>query len=202
MFDPNRNRSKVAYLKRIHSFYHRRKQMCASVMVISADIKFRDTLEEDQVASFENEILSVTEDEVFVPLYQWYNADFFMNDIEAFYDNCKELKAKPKGNIFMVKRETDADDAETTQVCIKLGVKSYETDDECTFKVMVKKNETKKRKTFTEEEKIQLFKEYWELKKEVPKPKDVYKDFRIGTFYNTCKKNTELMAALKEIQKK
>lgn len=174
--------------------------MCAVVMVISADVKFRDTLDESQVEAFSETSFTITEDEVLIPMYEWFKEEFFESDLDSVYADCKSMKAKLKGNIFLVRKENEDEGTEVTQHHIKLGVKEY-NEDECTFRVSATKSDGKKRKTFTEEEKVGLFKEYWESKKKLPPPKEVYKEFRIGTFYATCKKNEQLMKALNEIQK-
>lgn len=175
-------------------------EMCASVMVIHHDIKFKDTLTTEQVEIYAESSFTITEDRVIIPQYVWFKEEFFTADLDELYAFCTDEKVKVKGNIFIVRKQSDDDEFEPTQQHIKIGVKGYEIED-CSFNVTLRhSNNGEKKKALTEEEKIALFKEYWEKKRKIPPPKEVYKDFRIGTFYNTCKKNGDLLNVMNTIQ--
>lgn len=173
--------------------------MCAVVMIIASDIKFKNSLSDEEIESYSGSIFTVTEDGVDASLYTWVKEEFFDGELDELYQFAKENSNKLKGHVFIVRKAEDREDCETIQYDIKLGAKDYESD-ECKFNITVRKQREKK-KVLTQDEKLALFKEYWELKRKEPPAKEVYKDFRIGAFYNTCKKNADLLAVLTDIQK-
>lgn len=170
--------------------------MCASLLVIDYDVKFGSTITGDQIDSFGEQSFSLTESGLYIQRYVWFQQQFFEQDLNELYQLCKEDKIKVKGNIFVAHREHDDD--EPTQMCIKLDNKGYEMIS-CTFLITMRKGNGSKKKPFTTDEKLSLFKEYWEVKHEPPAPTEVYKEFKIGTFYNNCLKHSELMQALNNI---
>lgn len=174
----------------------------ASVMVIACDVKFSDSLRSDQLDSFNEEYgdssFELSEDGLYMPMYEWFQQQFFEADLDELYEFCRSEHVKLKGNIYMIKREVK--DGDYQQVHVKLGSKVYEMID-CTFSINVRKGGANKRKVLSNDDKLALFKEYWESKQRIPNSNEVYKDFRIGSFYATCKKNSDMMDSLNSILK-
>lgn len=172
--------------------------MCASVMVIGYDVKFKDSISPELVDIYvDDSAFKVTTDEVIIPKYVWFNQEFFDADLDELYAFCRDENVKVKGDIYVVRRESETSDP--MQQHIKLKSTSYDIN-ECTFNITVKSANKTKRKPLTEEEKIALYKEYWDAKRKPPPPKEVYKEFRIGTFYASCKKNGDLLQIIEDIQ--
>ena len=74
------------------------------------------------------------------------------------------------------------------------------TNEICDINIIVKsKNKNEKGKTLTLEEKIELFKRYWEEKHELPPEKEIYNGFNIGRFYAMCLKNENVMTMVHDI---
>lgn len=170
--------------------------MCASLLVVAYDVTFGSTLTADQIDSFGDQSFSLTDSGLCIPCYVWFQHQFFEQDLDELYHLCHEDHIKVKGNIFVAHREHDED--EPTQMCIRLDNKGYELIP-CTFMITMKKSGGSKKKALTTEEKVGLFKEYWEIKRQPPTPTEVYKEFRIGSFYSTCLKNSEMMQTLNSI---
>lgn len=166
-------------------------------MVIASDIKFTSTLNPEQLENYiEDTTFDVSVDGVEIPKFEWFKQDFFESELDELYEFCRDVKAKVKGNIFLVRK--DGDDGEPIQHHVKLGSKEYDFN-ECSFSISVRKS-GEKRKTLTQDEKVALFKEYWDKKHQIPPPKEVYKDFKLGMFYNQCKKNGDLLQLMENIQ--
>ena len=163
-------------------------------MIISSNVQFKDSIPLDVAETYAESSFTVTENDVTIPLYEWYKEDTFNAELDELYAFCRDTKSKVKGNIFLVRKANDDVGTDLVQHCIKLGTKSYKMD-ECSFIISVRSNKPKK-KSLTEDEKVALFKEYWESKHQVPPPKEVYKDFRIGAFYESCKRNGDMLHVL------
>lgn len=164
-------------------------------MVIAATIKFGDTITSDQIANFPNVSFEVGEDGIYPIMYEWYQRSGFDTDLDEMYEYCKSEKIKPRGAIYAVKREGEEGDPQ--QLCIKLDAKGYEYI-EGSFTITMKKDGPKK-KALKLEDKIALFREYWNRNHRVPNPSEVFKDFKVGAFYKTCLKNSETMEMVNEI---
>ena len=176
--------------------------MCAKVMVLTSKISFKTTPNQEQIDDFPSQTLFMPEDDnIVIDNYKWFEEDVLMSDIETLYSYCDDNKIKIKGNILFVKKEDDDEDADVdvSQHCIKFGSKEV-TDTECSFSITCRKQGERK-KPLTLDEKIALYEEYWQTKHEVPPPKEIYKGFRIGSFYSTCKKNGDVMQTLNDIEK-
>lgn len=169
--------------------------MSEQIMVIASNIRFSDTLTSEQVDNFPNISFGVEEDGLYPLMYEWYRRNQFDVDLDEMYEYCKRDKIKPKGSLFAVIRESEDNDVQ--QVCVKLDAKGYEYI-EGTFCITMKKEGTKK-KTLKLEEKLELFREFWNRNRRIPNPSEIYKDFKIGSFYKTCIKNAEAMESLNEI---
>lgn len=169
--------------------------MSEQIMVIAGSITFAETLASDQVEGFPNIGFTCDDNGVYPVMYEWYQREGFDRDLDEMYEYVRDEKLKPKGTIFAVKRESEDDDPQ--QICIKLDRKGYEYID-CNFNVSMRSDKPKK-KALKLEDKLKLFKEYWQKHHKVPNPGEVYKDFKVGAFYKTCLKNSEVMEQVNEI---
>ena len=172
--------------------------MCAKVMVLASKISFKTTPKQDQLTGFPNQTLfDITDDGLVIDTFQWFEEDVFNASINDAYNYCNDVKLKLKGNMLTVRREGE-DTNDVTNHCIKFGAREV-TDTQCTFNISCRKQGEKK-KALTIDEKIALYEEYWAMNHEVPPPKEVYKNLRIGAFYSTCRKNGDVMQTLNDIE--
>lgn len=168
------------------------------VLVLASKIAFKSTPSDEQLAEANvQSLFEITDEGVLIDCYKWFDDDVFEADLDGLYDFCTNTKLKLKGTIYVVKREDEESDP--IQYTIKLGSKEA-TIEECAFNITVKR-QGEKRKLLTIDEKLALYEEYYSKFKKQPPPKEVYKDFRIGAFYNTCVKNSEVMNCINDIEK-
>lgn len=177
------------------SFLSYPETMSEQIMVIASNVSFSETLTLDQVDGFPNIGFKCDENGVYPVMYEWYQRSGFERDLDEMYEYVKDERLKVKGTIFAVKREGENSDPQ--QVCIKLDRKGYEYI-ECSFNVSMRSDKPKK-KSLKLEDKLALFKEYWTKHHKVPGPSEIYKDFKVGAFYKTCQKNSEVMEQVNEI---
>ena len=165
------------------------------ILVLACKLQFRSTINETSIESFNNDFFELTDNGVSVNGIDWFEQDHFQEEIENLIAFSREIKNKIKGVVLVYVRSPN-DNIETGKYHITSKEWSYSP---CEINISVKAKEKEKPKVLTESEKLALFKEYWDTKKTAPKKNEIYKGFRIGTFYTSAMKNEDLIAALKDI---
>ena len=163
-------------------------------MIMSSKLELNNSMTSDQIKGFSNLYFNITANNVEAPLFEWIDDDRFMNELDRLKIYAKNLKNKVKGEIYVTKKDKDGNLSQG-----KIKVASAVSYEPCELAIMPKKNKDEKSKPLTEEEKIQLFREFWETKGVLPAKTEVYKGFRIGQFYSTLIKNGATLDMLSDI---
>ena len=169
-------------------------EMSNKIMIVSAKLTLNNSLTPDQISKFSNLYWSVSSESVEIPMFEWLDEGRFMSETDGMRNYIKNLKNKVKGELFVTRKDKDDN---IGQGKIKIG--SGVTFEPCEFTIMLKKNKDDKPKPLTEEEKILLFREYWETKGVLPAKTEVYKGFKIGQFYAMLVKNGTTLDMLSDI---
>lgn len=165
------------------------------VLVLACRIKFNSTVNEQALSNYNNNYFDILENEVNISNIDWFDKESFEEEIENLITFSHEIKNKIKGDVLVYVKGTD-DGVETGKYHITSKGSKFST---CDVNITVKQERKEKPKQLTEDEKIALFKEYWEKKHSAPGKNEIYKGFRIGSFYSTAMKNEDLITALKMI---
>ena len=167
----------------------------SKVLVLACKILFKSTVNESNISSFVNDYFELNENGVSVNSVDWFDRENFENEIDNLIAFSKEIKNKIKGDVLVyVKNEDDS----VVTGRYKISTKEWKYSN-CDVNITVKQKQKEKPKILTENEKIALFKEYWDNKHAAPKKSEIYKGFHIGQFYTSAMKNEDLIAALKDI---
>ena len=165
------------------------------VLVLSCKVNFNSTVNEQALSNYNNNYFEVLENEVNIANIDWFDKGSFEEEIGSLIAFSGEIKNKIKGDVLVYTKYSD-DRVETGKYHITTKGLKYSP---CDVSISVRKEKKEKPKQLTEEEKIALFREYWEKKHSAPGKSEIYKGFRIGSFYATAMKNEDLIAALKGI---
>ena len=165
------------------------------VLVLACKIRFRNTINEEAISSFANDYFELNENEVSISTIDWFDRDNFEEQVDNLITFSREIKNKIKGDVLVYVKSAD-DSVMTGKYHITAKEWSFS---KCDLNISVRSERKEKPKQLTEEEKIALFREYWENKHEAPTKNEIYKGFRIGAFYTAAMKNEELISSLKDI---
>ena len=165
------------------------------VLVLACKVAFRSTINEESISSFTNDYFELEDNQVNVSMVDWFDQGNFEEQIDNLITFAREIKNKIKGDVLVYVK--GADDSVTTG---KYHITTKEWGfSRCDINITVRQDKKEKPKQLTEEEKVALFREYWDSKHTAPAKNEIYKGFRIGAFYTTAMKNEDLIAALKDI---
>ena len=165
------------------------------ILVLSCKVSFRSTINEESISSFANDYFELDDNTVNISSVDWFDQGNFEEQIDNLITFAREIKNKIKGDVLVYVK--GADDSVTTG---KYHITSKEWGfSRCDINITVRQGKKEKPKQLTEEEKVALFREYWEAKHTAPAKNEIYKGFRIGSFYTSAMKNEDLIAALKDI---
>lgn len=167
----------------------------SKVLVLACKIKFNSTVNELALSNYNNNYFDVLENEVNVSNIDWFDKESFEEEIENLITFSQEIKNKIKGDVLVYVKGSD-DSVETGRYHITSKGSKFSS---CDVNITVRQEKKEKPKQLTEDEKIALFREYWDKKHSAPGKNEVYKGFRIGNFYTTAMKNEDLITALKGI---
>lgn len=167
----------------------------SKVLVLACKIKFKSTINEQSITSFTNDYFELSDNDVSVNGIDWFDKDNFEENLENLISFAHDIKNKLKGDVLVYVKTSD-DAVNTGKYHITSKGWKYST---CEINISVKAAAKDKPKALTEEEKIALFREYWENKHSAPAKNEIYKGFRIGAFYTTAMKNEDLITLLKDI---
>lgn len=127
----------------------------------------------------------------------WVRVSDILAAVESIRAVCKREKVKIKGCVYVMYRESSS--SELTSGCIKVNSR-HPVYTDCSIKITsVAEKKDEQTKKFTEEEKMQLFKEFYENNHKLPDKKEVYKEFKIGQFYEAAMKNKTMVTQIDEI---
>ena len=170
-------------------------------LIIQCNILFGTTLSEN----ISNSVLSSNSNIELIKdgsaarlcFFDWVRVSEILAAVEAIRSVCKREKVKIKGCIYLMYRESP--NTELTSGCIKVNSRHpVFTNSDIKITSVAEKKEDQPKK-FTEEEKMQLFKEYYENNHKLPDKKEVYKEFKIGQFYESAMKNKNMVSQIDEI---
>lgn len=171
--------------------------MSRDVMVLKANLSFTSSIPQQYVEEFSNCYFGICDDgNVTVPLMSWFERRGFEEELDELLHFAKQIKNKVKGEIIVCSRE--GDNMQEGRYKITRGQHEYEP---CEININVRKAKVMTSKPLTEEEKLNLFREFWKLKHAVPKSSEVYKGFRIGSFFTSMMKNQNAISIMNDIMK-
>ena len=173
-------------------------------IIVQQSITFGTSLSEQQTT----EIIGYCPDITFsddnssatIVFNDWTVMSTILRAVESIRTICKRDKITIKGNVFCLVRESP--NAQIRSGVIKINTR-HPVFTECQYKVTVlaekKENDGKK---LTNDEKMQLFREYYEEHHKIPEKKEMYKDFKVGQFYEAAMKNKDMVTQIDEIMEK
>ena len=165
------------------------------VLILACKLKFKSSIDESRIESFNNDYFELNDNEVNVSVVDWIEQENLEEQIDNLISFSREIKNKISGDVLVYVR-TPNESINTG----KYHVNSKEWGfTKCEINISVRKPSKDKAKQLTENEKIALFREYWNTKHTAPSKNEIYKGFKVGSFYNTAMKNEELIAALRDI---
>ena len=127
----------------------------------------------------------------------WTPVSEILTEIESIRSICKREKVKIKGCVYVMYRENS--NAIMSSGCIKVNSR-HPVYTDCSIKITtVSEKKEESAKKFTDEEKMQLFKEYYDNNHKLPDKKEVYKEFKVGLFYESAMKNKNMVSQIDEI---
>ena len=165
------------------------------ILVLACKVGFRSTVNERNIESFNNDYFELTDNGVNISNIDWFDEENFQNEIDNLIAFSREIKNKIKG-VILVYVKGPNDNVETGKYHVSSKEWSYSP---CEINISIKQKDKEKPKPLTENEKIALFREYWDAKHAAPKKNEIYKGFRIGSFYTAAMKNEDLITALRDI---
>ena len=163
-------------------------------MVLQAKLPLKSTVDPDSLSQFSNTFFELTDNQALVPCFEWLDKNAFESELDSMMKWLKKRKNKITGELLVATKEDD------NIMQGRYNVRSKLSFENCEIAMTIKKSRPQT-KALTDSEKLSLFKEYWEQKKEIPKPSEVFKGFRIGSFYATLIKNESWMEQLQSIMK-
>ena len=167
-------------------------QMSAQVMPISIKLTLKNSFTPEQLQTFSNLYFDSTDNNIVISLFEWYDKDTFERELTNLLSYVKTNKNKCSGEILVNIRENET----ITQGQYKVRSKFEFSPCDLVISLRKPKQQTK---GLSEEEKIKIFKKYWDAKHSVPAKNEVYEGFRIGQFYSSLLKNDAAFKVLNEI---
>lgn len=169
--------------------------MNSKVFVLTTKLTLDSTISQQHLSEFNNMYFAIDENSISVSNVDWFNKDSFEEELDNLITFIKQIKNKIKGEILVYVK--DGDDV-FYQGRYKVSTKAIDFE-QCELNINVKKAKGEKPKTLTEAEKLDLFREYWEEKQKVPGKSEVYKGFRLGTFFVNMMRNQNTIEVLNQI---
>ena len=167
----------------------------SKILVLACKIAFKSTINEQSIEHFTNDYFEITDNGINVSVVDWFDKSNFEDEIDNLIAFSREIKNKIKGDVLVYIKSSD-DSVNTGRYKITNKEWSYSN---CDINISVRQKDKAKPKALTENEKLALFREYWEAKHAAPKKNEIYKGFHIGSFYTSAMKNEDLIATLKDI---
>lgn len=165
------------------------------IFVVSTKLNLNTSPTEDQLRTF-NSDYCVIEDNgtVSIPGYVWINRNSFEDDLDHLLESIRRFKLHIRGEILVYVRE----DGNVTTGRYKVTNRHHPFES-VALNISVRKAMGEKAKTLSEQEKLELFRSYWNEKSQPPGRNEVYKGFQIGRYYATMIRNGESFRLIEEI---
>jgi len=164
------------------------------VFILTTKLNFDSQFSEADIEEFSASYFDLVDAELTVPIADWIDKDAFDEEFDNIRAWAKDKKNKLKGCVFAFVSEGD----ETYTIKYKVSTTKI-TCDRCEINITERRPQKEKAKALTEDEKIEMFRKYWDEKNKLPSKSEVYKGFRIGTFYHTVLKNSGIAEQLNKI---
>lgn len=161
---------------------------------LAVSLAFRSSLPEQAVTDLNAiHFFVVTPERISLFVQDWIDKRTFEEELETIMSISKKYKCKMRGYIMCRIREGDVYGDIAYKISSKIKLKR------CEFSISIKREKSEAAKVLTEEEKLAVFREYWNRKHTIPQKSEVYKDFKIGLYYSTADKSSLTMEALRGI---
>lgn len=178
----------------------------STLVPVQVHLVLNNTVESEEVENINAELkyvsISADSTDVLISIDNFVDAQAFVLDIEKLRCELKARKVSMKGNVFVMYRRHDNEEKinvlENGYIKVSAKKVCFET---CSFNITVKNAKKEGGKKYTEAEKMELFKEFYESEGRLPSKEDVYKEFKVGAFYNTAIKNKNTFEQLESIVK-
>lgn len=168
--------------------------MDSKVLILSSKVSLNTTIPKDKLSEYNNDYFVIEEDSVQIPCSDWFNKNLFEESMISLQKYIHDNKNKIKGMILVFVKENDE---------IHHGVYVINSKkilfEPCEFNITIKKRHQQTQKQFTDDEKLNLFREYWHTKHDVPGKTEVYKGFKIGQYYTSMMKNMNTIEIMNQI---
>ena len=166
--------------------------MTDRIMILSSDVHVSKN---EREADFVDMMYGCISEGVYIPkLYQWFDYEKFVSEIEDVQKQLKRSKNKLVGKL--VCAYLTAGTNELKHVIVRILTKKVDTRDvEISISI---RSGNDRQKQLTNEQKMVLFHEYWEENHAFPPAGEVYKDFAIGRYFQTLMKNKDTIRKVEE----
>lgn len=166
-------------------------------MILQSKVMPTTTFAPDIIGGFSSPLLKLDEAVINIPHFEWLSYSVVDGSFTELYHYLKPSKIRIKGDLIVACKNGSGD---LITGRIKIGKTNVFEESPINMSLRKAKNDTGEKKTYTDDEKLQLFREYWDEKHDVPPASEVYKEFAIGRFYATIQKSTHLQEAVISIQ--
>lgn len=168
--------------------------MQTQVFPLAVTIEFKSSISDDVL----NELsmiryFGIAPERISLFVQEWIDKTMFEEELETILNITKKHKFKAHGQVMCRIREGDLYSDIVYKVGSKIKIKR------CELAVCIKREKTDPPKMLTDEEKLAVFREYWQKKHAIPQKSEVYKDFKIGMYYTTADKSSLTMEAIRSI---
>lgn len=168
--------------------------MRTQVFPLAVQLDFKSSLPEPVLEELDTiRLFSVSPEHVSMLVQEWIDKTTFEEELEAIMSTLKRRKLKGHGQIMCRIREGETYGDIVYKVGSKIAIKR------CEFSIVVKREKTEAPVALTDEEKLALFRDFWQNKHAIPQKSEVYKDFKIGMYYSTADKSSNTMEAIRGI---
>lgn len=165
-------------------------------MVLNSKLLFKNSFTNEQIDKYNNDYFEITEEIPKVSCYEWFDKGRFDEAVRELIKFAKQWKNKITGELVVICKGEDDDKVISGRYKLKKDIEF----EECDVNITLRKSR-EKAKVLTEDEKIALCKDYAKNKKKIPGKSEVYKGFKIGSFYHTLSKNSTLFQHVEEVMK-
>ena len=169
--------------------------MDEKILVLSTKLGFKSDVPDTMLGEWTNDYFDIVGHEAIVGGIDWFDRTRFEASLTALQSFGKRIKNKVKGDILVFVKGGD-DSVRTGKYKVSASKITFE---ECELNISIRREIKQKANPLSENEKIELFRTYWNEKHKEPSKNEVFHNFRIGTFYATAMKNKEVADVLHQI---
>ena len=165
------------------------------VLILSTKLNFKSDVPEALLNEWTNDFFNIDGHEAIINNVDWFDKTRFEASVAALQTFGKRIKNKVKGDVLVFVKGDD-DSVRTGKYKLTTSKITFE---ECELNISIRRELKQKPKSLSEEEKIELFRTYWNEKHKEPTKNEVYRNFRIGAFYANAMKNKDIAEMLHQI---